>query len=306
MTSREITYLDLTPRAPFDFEGTVRSHGWVLLPPNVWNADRRTWTRIERLRSGNVVQLEIAGAGSVAQPRIQITAQSARPLSAEERAEILTAVGWMLRADEDFSAFYALCRERGEPWIRATQGLGRLLRSPTLFEDVVKTICTTNIKWSGTQRMVTRLVEHLGAPFPGEPGQRAFPTPEAIAAATPERLRAEIRLGYRAPFIHTLAVQVAGGSLDLEAWRDPALPTPVVKRHLLAIKGVGAYAAASLLMLLGRYDDIARDTVFRDFVSAKYFDGQTPPEVEARALYDAWGPWKFLAYWFDLWSYYEP
>ena len=37
-----------------------------------------------------------------------------------------------------------------------------MVRSPTVFEDVVKTICTTNTSWGGTTRMVNALVEHLG------------------------------------------------------------------------------------------------------------------------------------------------
>lgn len=51
----------------------------------------------------------------------------------------------------------------GEPdlaWV--VRGAGRMIRSPTVFEDVVKTICTTNCAWSATIRMVSALVEHLG------------------------------------------------------------------------------------------------------------------------------------------------
>ena len=52
---------------------------------------------------------------------------------------------------------------------------------PTVFEDVVKTICTTNTAWSGTRKMTAALVDHLGSEAPG--GRRTFPTPAAMAAA---------------------------------------------------------------------------------------------------------------------------
>ena len=39
---------------------------------------------------------------------------------------------------------------------------GRVLRSPTVFEDVVKTICTVNIQWGGTVSMVKRLAGVYG------------------------------------------------------------------------------------------------------------------------------------------------
>jgi hypothetical protein len=37
-------------------------------------------------------------------------------------------------------------------------------------------------------------------------------------------------------------------------------------------------------------------------VSARYFDGETPSDADAKAVYDDWGQWKYLAYWFDLWE----
>ncbi len=42
-----------------------------------------------------------------------------------------------------------------------------MLRSPSVFEDVVKTICTTNTAWSGTRKMTAALVDNLGVEAPG-------------------------------------------------------------------------------------------------------------------------------------------
>ena len=92
------------------------------------------------------------------------------------------------------------------------------------------------------------------------------------------------------------------GELDLEALATSDLPTSELRKQLLAIKGVGPYAAATMLMLLGRYDEIGVDTVFRDFVGRKYFDGNKPEDSEALAIYADWGRWKYLAYWFDIWQ----
>jgi len=112
-------------------------------------------------------------------------------------------------------------------------------------------------------------------------------------------------MGYRAPYVHELASRVASGDLDLELLLDPGLPTETVKKRLLAIKGVGPYAAATLLALLGHYDDLAIDTVFRDLVRKRYFDGQAVTDGEAKAVYAKWGRWQYLAYWLDLSSYYQ-
>jgi 3-methyladenine DNA glycosylase/8-oxoguanine DNA glycosylase len=291
----------LASDSPFDFEGTAYSHGWVVLAPNRWDEDAATMERIHRLPSGRVVRVELSAAdtdpGGVAS-----VAEHGGRLAAEERRQLQADVAHMFRLDEDLERFYARCRERGGPWSRVCSGLGRLLRSPTLFEDVVKTICTTNVQWGGTKRMVEGLVDAFGDPWPDDPERRAFPTPEAVASASLADFEARTALGYRAPYVHELARRVAAGELDLEVFRRSELPSPELRRELLAIKGVGPYAAATLLMLLGRYDEVAVDSVFREFVATKYFGGERPSDAEALAVYEAWGEWKYLAYWFDLWE----
>jgi 3-methyladenine DNA glycosylase/8-oxoguanine DNA glycosylase len=160
-------------------------------------------------------------------------------------------------------------------------------------------LCTTNITWAGTKRLVDRLAALLGEPFPGQDEWRAFPTPMAIAAAGPDFLKEEIRLGYRSPYVWELAAAVAEGRLDLSTLEDPAQPTETLLRLLRQIKGVGPYAAATLLMILGRYEHLAIDSELRAFVTKKYFPDQSPTEAQIRAIYAPWGKWQYLAYWFD-------
>ncbi len=297
-----MSQLSVAATPPFHFAHTAYSHGWIVLSPNVWLEASQIMKRVERLSSGKVVSLEISGNGSIVQPQIEITVQHLDALLPTEQAEIKMTVAHIFRADEDFSEFYALCRKRGEPWSKLNEGLGRLLRSPSVFEDVIKSICTTNIAWGGTKRMVSEIVNAFGDHFPGDETMRAFPTAASIAAVSGEEFADSVRLGYRAPYVHLLAQRVASNELDLEAFRDPDISTPELKKHLLGIKGVGNYAAAILLMLLGHYDDLAIDTVFRSFVSKKYFSGEYPSDIEAKAIYDDWGKWKFLAFWFDQWQ----
>ena len=85
----------------------------------------------------------------------------------------------MFRIDEDLSNFYDICLEKGGQWIRLTKGLGHLFRSSSLYEDLVKTICTTNVQWGGTKGMVRRMVDNFGAPLISDPRLHAFPTPSS-------------------------------------------------------------------------------------------------------------------------------
>jgi 3-methyladenine DNA glycosylase/8-oxoguanine DNA glycosylase len=293
------SHLRLEVQPPFDFRAAATSHGWIALAPTAWSAERRAVQRVQQMDSGTVMLLEIAGGRTRDQPKIVVRVNSLKPLTPGERAEIRAVVGCMFRLEEDFSEFYALCQARGGLWSQLKVGGGRLLRSPTVFEDIVKTICTTNTRWSGTKRMVSQLVTTLGEPYAPDPSLRAFPTPEAIAQADSELFTEIIPLGYRGPYIHRLAQQVVSGDLDLEAFRDVSMPTQALKRKLQAIRGVGPYVTHTLLMLLGRYEELAIDSDMRAFVRQHYFEGKSPKDKEIQTVYEDWGKWRYLAYWFD-------
>jgi N-glycosylase/DNA lyase len=230
---------------PVDFARTLLSHGVADLPPN----------RIAEDGSRFETVLPATGGARV----VVVAAQGRRVSVIPETAEIERQVRRMLALDQDLSAFYLVAAE--DPalaWV--TAGAGRMLRSPTVFEDVVKTICTTNCAWSGTVRMVTALVDHLGAPAVDDPDRHAFPGPEEMAAAGEGFYRDVARAGYRGPYLRTLAADVAAGRVDLEALRDPALSDEEVAEALLALAGVGPYAMAHMMMLLGRHRRLILDS----------------------------------------------
>ena len=232
-----------------------------------------------------------------------VTVEVGGKLGKAERGEIADKVIWMFGLQMDFSEFYALARREPKLAQAEAKAQGRLLRSPTLFEDVVKTILTTNTLWSATRRMTANLVNQFGEPLPSDSTRHAFPTPNRLAAATPEQLRLETRLGYRAPYIHELAVHLASGELDLEVLKISALPTPDLRKLLMKIKGIGPYASANLLMILGRYDFLTIDSWALKMVSHEWHDGGPVSPIDVEKRFEKWGKWKGLAYWFWDWSY---
>ena len=239
---------------PVDFARTLLSHGVADLAPNAIAADGSALeTILPAAGRAWAVRLQSAGAG-----RARLATPAASPPAAV-MAELAAVVRHMLRVDEDLSAFYA--RTAGDPALAwAAGGAGRLLRSPTVFEDVVKTICTTNCAWSGTVRMVGALVGTLGVPAEGAPQRRTFPTPAAMAQADEVFYASVARAGYRGAYLRTLAADVAEGRLDLEALDDPQLPDAEAAERLLALPGVGPYACAHVMMLLGRYGRLVLDS----------------------------------------------
>ncbi len=180
--------LTLSACPPFSLSAVVRSHGWVNLVPFGRDAHTGGLTRVERLASGRVVEMLIQEEAR------GVSVEVDDQLTGVEREEIARKVEWMLGLGQDFSAFYALARE--EPRLAYVEegARGRILRSPTLFEDTVKTILTTNTQWTGTIRMVEALVAHFGVPLPADPTRHAFPTPDRLAATDEMTLRSAARL----------------------------------------------------------------------------------------------------------------
>jgi 3-methyladenine DNA glycosylase/8-oxoguanine DNA glycosylase len=288
--------LFLPARQPFILDSVIRSHGWVQLLPFGSDDQTNSLSYLLELDSGEVVAIFVQETpGGV---RVQVDSL----LSIEAQSELAGKIAWMLGLDMDFTSFYS--QASGEPKLAtaAERARGRILRSATIFEDVVRTILTTNTTWSGTKRMVKALVDMYGAPLASNPEIKAFPTSQRLAAADVERLRKEGKLGYRAPYIHELAQREASGELDLEALKANSLPTPDLRKRLLILKGVGDYAAANLLMLLGYYDFIPVDSWALKMVSHEFYGGNPIGRKEVEAAFERWGEWQGLAFWLWEWT----
>jgi 3-methyladenine DNA glycosylase/8-oxoguanine DNA glycosylase len=239
---------------PVDLWRTIVSHGVGSLPPASIDEEARTLALTLRVDGMGARTVRIA----VADPGRQIEVLGPAP-PARERRELTAVVRRVLNLDEDLSEFYAaIASDPDLSW--ATAGAGRMLRSPSVFEDVVKTICTTNCAWSATFRMTSALVDNLGEASPD--GRHAFPTAVAMAEAPDEFYRDVVRAGYRGAYLRSLALSVADGALDLEKLRAPAeeLSDAEVTERLLALPGVGPYAAAHMMMLLGRHSLLILDS----------------------------------------------
>jgi 3-methyladenine DNA glycosylase/8-oxoguanine DNA glycosylase len=282
---------------PVDLWRTINSHGVVDLPPLQIDDDARVLEATVPLGGVGPRTLAISdGRAEHARVEVQgrVTAEATR-----------VAVGHLLRLDEDLSNFYAAVAEDSElAW--AGVGAGRLIRSPTVFEEVVKTICTTNCAWSATQRMVGALVEHLGERAPGSPTGgpygRAFPTPEAMAEASLDFYRDVVRAGYRGAYLRTLAESVASGEVELEELgraSSEELPDDELEARLLALPGVGPYAAAHVMMMLGRYSRLILDSWTRPKY-AKLTGGRPKKDTTILRRFRRYGPYAGLAFWLFL------
>jgi N-glycosylase/DNA lyase len=283
------TKLVSTPKE-FSFGLTVQSHGWYNLAPFRFDETRNT--------------LSYTFAGSKGKPVVATISEVKNGIRIEldravsERSDIDKKVRHILRLDDDLNAFYeGFCKENEFNWVRK-RGAGRLLRSPTVFEDLVKTMCTTNCSWGLTEKMVSNLVKHLGDGM-------HFPSAAKMAEHDEAFYRNEIKAGYRSPFFVELAESVASNSVDPEKWLTSDLPTEELKKQIKSVKGIGDYAAENMLKLLGRYDGLALDSWLRGQFYKKHNRDKACPDKKIEKRYAKFGKWKGLAIWCDMTEYWH-
>ncbi len=319
--------MTITPPADFILPRDYCSYGYFMLAPHRWHAAAGAVTSAQDLPDGpalvRITQPSPRGRGasaatgatrngaglaSLAGRPLKVTTD--RPLSAADRADLRARLGRMLRLDESaerLAAFHAVDAR----WKR--DGRGRLMRSPTLFEDIIKTVTSCNVTWPGTIGMNRRLCEVYGRPVPSQrdlaSGMPAFtfPQPAKLARVRPASLRGRCGVGYRDTRIVELARMFTRNEID-EAWlADPATSGEEVRHFLLSLPGVGPYAAANIMQLLGRYDHLALDSEAlrhgRDHLGFKGADAAIMRKVTQH--YAAFGKHAFRSYWLTMWVAYE-
>jgi 3-methyladenine DNA glycosylase/8-oxoguanine DNA glycosylase len=305
---------------PVDFvlARDVCSYGYFLLEPNHWDPVAHVFrTTMQLGDGGRAVTMRITqGSESEHRQRTRphtyasLKAKAGTPLavradatlSAEEKRIVRAAISRMLNLNETrerIGEFHGLDKRFRK------SGRGRLMRSPTLFEDVLKTVTSCNVQWPSTIIMNRRLCEVVGRESAS--GLHAFPTAKRLSKMRAASLRARCRVGYRDARMIELARMFAAGEID-PAWvENPATSDQDLWDALLEWPGIGPYAAANIMQLLGRYHRLPLDTESvrhgRDLLKFK----GTPAQIMKRVHrhYEPLGAHKFRSYWFELWEFYE-
>jgi len=282
----------------FSFDAVVRSHGWYNLPPFEYDREKgelRTVVEVPPLPPG-----EGRGEGrSRADKAASITFRTRQGrLEASSdglgREELRRTARRVFSLDLDLDPFAAALA--GEPLVAralARRG-GRILRAPTLFEDAVKILFTTNCSWAATRGMVTRLIAEAGV------DGRAFPTAGRVARLSVPTLKKKVRCGYRAEALAQFARRVASGRLDLSAWERWDRPAEEIRAEILAERGFGPYAAEGLLRILGRHDFLALDSWTRQKYRQLHPGLARSTDRAIARRYARFGSFRGLALWLEL------
>ncbi len=267
---------------PISFARTVHSHGCARLAPAQIQEPPLVYRRALRIGKRVVVL-------SMRERDGKLIVETNVRLRQDDADVARAAVARMFRFDDDLSPFYTqIARDETFGW--AAAGAGRILASPTVFEDVIKTICTTNCAWSGTIRMTQALADL---------DEGAFPEAERLAATPESWFREVARMGYRGAYVRAIATDVARGELDLESLRSDRYGDDDVEQRLLALPGIGPYGAAHVMQLLGRH----RQLILDSWTRPKYLrlaGKKRAKDSTIQRAFARYGAYAGLAFWLYL------
>lgn len=285
--------ITLPVSAQFDFEQTVLSHGWYMLAPFTLDRDNMILHTIYQTQSGDVLRLSMRQFN--AQLQIDVSDRGTLPVPIID--EISHTVKTMLNTEWDLASFYHAMRNfDGYDWLE-NERKGRILISPTVWEDLAKVLLTTNTTWAQTIQMSQRLC-NLGTPHPTLPDTYAFPTPQMIAKLDFDTLAERLRAGYRTAYLYELAGQITNGGLDVESWRTH--DSDALYKQVKSLNGYGDYAAGTMVRMLGHFDKLAIDSACREMYATLHNNGEKGDDKAIKAQYETFGQWKGLVMWMNI------
>ena len=168
-----------------------------------------------------------------------------------------------------------------------------MLRAASIWEDMVKMLCTTNCTWRLTQIMTENLFNILGE-------SKSFPSAAVIAGTDEQFLREKIKMGYRSPYLLQFSREVASGKLNLNEFENWQGDSKSLYTKIKKIKGFGDYAVSSLMKLLGRYDFMGFDSWNRKQYFNIHKNGNPCSDDQISKHYKKYKNWAGLFYWLDV------
>jgi 3-methyladenine DNA glycosylase/8-oxoguanine DNA glycosylase len=269
----------------YSLKAVLLSHGWSGLDPFKVSKNYES-IQFAFLGSGKPTNVEVS------QKKNEVMVESGRKLSKTE----IESIQYMFGLNISLDSFFDMAHQHDRAWIQKFH-MGRLMRSETAFEDLIKLILTTNCTWSLTKKMVTDLCVNLGEKVDGN---FCFPRPEVMAKKKEDYFKNTVKTGYRAPYISKISKMVDSGKLNVESWRTDQRPYTELRKEILALPGAGPYVAENLLRYLGKYDGLGIDSWVRGQLQKMWSTKKQPDDKAILKKYKQFENYKGLMLWCDV------
>ena len=267
----------------YNLKTTCHIHGWKNLAPFAWDDDAGTlsFAMLVDDRPVDVTTKQL-------NDDILVDVASPAALKSTQKELINAAVSRALDLETDTRDLYKLSKSINSYYgALVKKGAGRMLRSPSLWEDAAKTLFTTNCSWDLT-RIMCRSACSPNFSIATAQGDYPFPNVEKIARVTETRLKEKMRVGYRAGYLKNLAKRLKqeGDCLHIENSTEEEL-----RAFFGNIEGFGPYATNHMLVLCGFYTQIPVDSVVRSYLKEYH---QTEDYLDyIESYYGKWGQYKW-------------
>ncbi len=270
---------------------TCHAHGWKYLAPFSWNDDTQT-LQFAVLVDQAAIDIACRQKGNI----IECALLSQTNVTASQRRTVCKMIFRSLSLATDTRPLLEKAEKAGQDYAGLVrQGAGRLLRSPTLWEDAAKTLFTTNCTWALTRKMCDALCTESFAPKTPS-SIHPFPRPQSLTVFTPEQLKTRIPVGYRARYLSALAQRFATDPY-LDNLESNGYGYGAADGIVRALQGFADYGCTHLLVMAGYFEKIPVDTTVVSFLK-KTYRARKPDSFIARH-YRKWGPHRWWGYKLD-------
>lgn len=269
----------------YDLYMTCHAHGWKNLSPFRWDENERT------LHFAVFIDQIPADFFAIqSEDKICVTLKTAGQLDNQCLQDARVIVHRSLGLGIETIPLLEKAKKVGPEYAKIVKmGAGRLLRSPTLWEDAAKTLFTTNCTWLLTKKMCEAFCSEVfskAAPS----GAYPFPTPEKISHYSIKELNKSAPVGYRAEYLLSLAKHFVQDPF-LKNIENNGYSYNSADAIVRKLRGFGDYATAHMLLLTGYYDEVPIDTVVVSYLKKNH--RVRKPQSFINRTYRKWGKYKW-------------
>ena len=272
----------------YDLYTTCHAHGWKNLSPFSWDYGKNV-LRFAALVENQSIDIAVKQSGETG--RVTLTSHQKLDRSSTSKAKAI--ISRSLGMDIDTSELLSLAKKTGPEYVKLiTKGAGRLLRSPTLWEDAAKTLFTTNCSWSLTQKICNSACSETFV-HPAPSGAFPFPSPDKIASYEADQLKQLMPVGYRAVYLKLLS-EIFMNDPTFEKIETNGFDYKSADKLVRGLKGFADYATAHVLILAGYYNEIPIDTVVVAYLKRNH--RVRKPKSFINRHYRKWGKYKWWGF----------
>lgn len=302
----EINYvLELSPKAPFNFDATMYKPDHFPSTDNGWQPGIRWQTM---LWDGKLLGLKFERDGTIGAPKIRLQVWSEERLTKDFIFTLTQEINYRYNIQRDLAEFNQLFKRDPHlgPIIEKWRGM-RPMNYSSLYEYLIITIVLQNATVRRSVSMLQSLFEKYGTLLSYDSKQLyCFWQPRLLNNVSEDKLRV-LKVGYRAKYMKKVTESFIKGKIDEIELRSKMREEQ--REALLKLYGIGPASVGYLLFdVFHHWDELRYIPPWEQKIYSKLFFNQEPDEpVPADKLLEffdrRFGKYKALAVhyiWEDL------